>query len=578
MIAMAADLVLTNGKVVTVDERFSIASAVAIKDGRFCAVGSDAEVLGTADSTTRRIDLKGRALLPGFVDGHAHMDMEGLKFIPLSLAGARSIDDVLQIIEAKVKLTAPGEWITTMPIGDPPFYRGAPGNLKENRFPTRWDIDRVSPRNPVYIRPGLAYWRLVLSGALTSIANSEALRLAGITSATRPPWSGIVIDKHAETGEPNGIFHESTLVSVVELTLMSVVPRFSDEDRVWGLKKSMEVYSSFGTTSVFEGHGVASEVIKAYKALDNAGEITVRSHLVVSPSWSELGDRSPAEMLHANYPWCSGRGLGNDLLRIGGVYVRADRSPDNDIRIKAMPYTGWAGWSQDANLPRDRVGAFLRDMARSRVQVATIFTDLLDDMEATNRDTPIRELRWVISHLGAVTPETCQRIKDLGVIVTPKSGRWIGSEGSLHKARLGPARESDIVPLRHLVELGVPFALVSDNIPPSMFHAIWLVVARKDKWTGEVIASDQKLTRDEAVRAATMGGARILFDEQRRGSIEVGKLADCFIASDDPLTVDEDRLPDLHSMMTIVGGRIVHDTSEPRDEMNRARNSLRLPR
>jgi predicted amidohydrolase YtcJ len=561
MNAMAADLILTNGKVATVDDRFSIASAVAIKDGRFCAVGSDAHVLRSAGESTRRIDLQGRTLLPGFVDSHAHMDMEGLKFIPLSLGGARSIDDVLQMIEAKVKLTAPGEWITTMPIGDPPFYRGAPSNLKENRFPTRWELDRVSPKNPVYIRPGLTYWRLTLGGSLTSVANSVALRLAGITAATRAPWDGIVIETDAGTGEPNGIFHEATLVSVVELTLMSVVPRFSYEERIWGLKKSMEVYSSFGTTSVFEGHGVASEVIRTYKALENTGEITVRSHLVVSPSWSDLADRSPADVLHERFPWCSGRGLGNDLLRIGGVYVRADRSPDNDIRIKAMPYTGWAGWSQDANLPREHVAGFLRDMARSKTQVATVFTDLLDEFEAANRDTPIRDLRWVISHLGTVTPDTCKRLRDLGVIVTPKSGRWIGSEGSLHKARLGPARENDIVPLRRLTELGVPFALVSDNIPVSMFHAIWLAVARRDNWTGEVIAADQALTREEALRAATMGGARILFDEQRRGSIEVGKLADCFVANADPLTVEEHRLPDLHSIMTLMGGRIVFERS-----------------
>lgn len=557
MMSMAADLVLTNGKVITVDDRFSIASAVAIKDGRFCAVGTDAQILATTGESTQRIDLGGQTVLPGFIDGHAHMDMEGLKYIPLSLAGARSIDDVLQMIDAKVKVTLPGEWITTMPIGDPPFYRGAPGNLKENRFPTRLDLDRVSPRNPVYIRPGLAYWRLVLGGTLTSIANSEALRLAGITADTRAPWEGIEIEKDGATGEPNGIFHEATLVSVVELTLMSVVPRFSYADRIWGLRKSMEVYSSFGTTSVFEGHGVAAEVVRAYKALENAGEITVRSHLVVSPSWSRLGVRSAAERLHVWYPWCSGRGLGNDLLRIGGVYVRADRSPDNDLRIRAMPYTGWAGWSQDANLPRDKVEEFLREAARSDVQVATIFTDLLDQFEAVDRDTPIRDLRWVVSHLGAVSPDTCRRIRDLGIIVTPKSGRWIGSEGSLHKRRLGPENEGDIVPLRRLSDLGVPFALVSDNIPPSMFHAVWLVVARKDKWTGEVIAADQRLTREEALRAATIGGARLLFDERRRGSIEVGKLADCFVASEDPLMVDEDHLPGLHSMMTLLGGRIV---------------------
>ena len=234
--------------------------------------------------------------------------------------------------------------------------------------------------------------------------------------------------------------------------------------------------------------------------------------------------------------------------------------------IKAMPYTGWAGWSQDANLPRGLVSDFLLDAGRTNIQVTTIFTDLLDIFEAVNRQVPIRDLRWVVSHLGEVSPAVCKCIRDLGVIVTPKSGRWIGSEGSMHKRRLGPSREADIVPLRRLKDLGVPFALVSDNIPPSMFHAIWLVVARKDKWTGEAIGVEQKLSREEAIFAATRGGAMLLFDEQRRGSIQVGKLADCFISSGDPLTVDEDKLPDLASVMTIVGGKIVFEASRPRLE------------
>src|SRR2546428_3178843 len=176
------------GTVITIDPAFRLAEAVAVADDRIVAVGGNAEVRALAHGYTCLIDLGGRAVVPGLVDVHAHMDREGLKTVCPSLAGAASIEDVLQRIEALVRVAAPGEWIVTMPLGDPPYYFDVPQNLKEGRFPTRWELDRVSPRNPVYIRAIWGYWRHTLP--LVSIANSEALRLAGITRETVPPGGG----------------------------------------------------------------------------------------------------------------------------------------------------------------------------------------------------------------------------------------------------------------------------------------------------------------------------------------------------------------------------------------------------
>ena len=174
---MAADLILHGGTVITIDPAFRLAEAVAVADDRIVAVGGNAEVRALAHGYTCLIDLGGRAVVPGLVDAHAHMDREGLKTVCPSLAGAASIEDVLQRIEALVRVAAPGEWIVTMPLGDPPYYFDVPGNLREKRYPTRRDLDRVAPRNPVYIRSIWGYWRHTLP--LVSIANSEALRLAG---------------------------------------------------------------------------------------------------------------------------------------------------------------------------------------------------------------------------------------------------------------------------------------------------------------------------------------------------------------------------------------------------------------
>ena len=173
------DLAVTGGKVATLDAQDRMVSSLAIAGGRIQAVGSDAEIEALCGPTTRRIAAAGRLVVPGLIDGHAHMDREGLKERLPSLSGCRSIDDILQRIEALVRETPPGEWIVTMPIGEPPFYEGVPGLLAEGRVPNRRDLDRVSPDHPVYIRPIWGHWRNSLP--LVSVANSRALALAGIT-------------------------------------------------------------------------------------------------------------------------------------------------------------------------------------------------------------------------------------------------------------------------------------------------------------------------------------------------------------------------------------------------------------
>lgn len=149
--ANPATMILKNGSVLTLDSQDSVAEAVALSGDRILAVGRNAEIDAMSDGA-QTIDLKGRTVIPGLIDGHAHMDREGLKDHLPSLAGARNIDDILQIVEAKVKTAQPGDWIVTMPVGDPPQYWNVPECLAEGRVPNRHDLDRVSPDNPVYIR------------------------------------------------------------------------------------------------------------------------------------------------------------------------------------------------------------------------------------------------------------------------------------------------------------------------------------------------------------------------------------------------------------------------------------------
>ena len=225
-----------------------------------------------------------------------------------------------------------------------------------------------------------------------------------------------------------------------------------------------------------------------------------------------------------------------------------------------MPYTGWAGFSYDAALPREQLRAVLLAAAREDIRILSMGTGLLDLYEDVNRAVPIRDRRWVIEHIGVLTADEIGRIRDLGVVLTTHTNRYLYKEGDAFRVQLGPLAEDTIVPLRRLKEAGVHVALATDNVPPSLFWPVWQAVARAGRATSHVIAPAQRLSRADALRAATIEGAYLTFEEDQKGSIEPGKLADLVVLSDDPMTCAEIRIRDITAEMTIVGGRIVHDS------------------
>ena len=557
---LGPDLIAHNGKAITVDSSFRIADALAVKDGRFIAIGGGPALLSAADSETKIIDLKGRALVPGLIDGHAHLDREGLRDVYPSLAGARSIDDILQRIEQLVRTAAPGAWIVTMPIGDPPSYWDVPGILAEKRWPTRHDLDRVSPNNPVFIRPVWGFWRHDFS-PLVSIANSKALALAGIDRTTVAPSPSIEIQKDS-SGEPTGIFSERTLQPIVELTLMRCIGGFSHADRVSGLRKSMQVYHATGTTSVYEGHGVAPEVLHAYQELHATGDLTMRADLTFSPTWGLVPNTSIPALLKSWAGWIAGRGLGDDMLRMAGLFAEVTaNAEENALRARAHPYTGWAGFHYDQQLPPDKLIEAMVAAARNDIRVVTLTMEMLPHLEAANRIEPIRDKRWVLSHIGIMNDDQISRVRDLGLVTSTNSNRYIYRSGSSFLKQVGEARAQEILPMAKLRDAGIRVSLATDNVPTSLFHPLWQVVARKDRETGTVIAPAQGVSRADALRNATVDGAYLSMSEGDKGSIEIGKLGDFSVLSADPLTCAEDDLKDITADITVVGGRVVYERS-----------------
>lgn len=557
---MIADTILTGGRVITCDARFTIADSVAIRDGRFLAVGDAATVARHQGEGTRVIPLEGRAVVPGLIDGHAHMDREGLKDIFPSLAGARSIPAIQARIRELAAVTPKGQWIVAMPIGEPPFYLNLPESLAEGRWPTREELDEAAPDHPVYIRPIWGYWRH--TPPLVSVANSRALALAGITRDTAAPAEGIEIQRDAR-GEPNGIFVESGFVPLVELTFFRMAPGFTIAQRCAALPRSAAAYHAFGTTSVYEAHGVAAELLAAYKQVHAEGKLSMRSHLAFSPDWRGLDDVPMARVVEGWAHWLAGRGLGDDMLRVCGIITEIGRTPDNALRAEALPYTGWAGFNYDFGLERPRAKELLIACARQGIRVIGIWPNMLDLYAEVAREVPIRDLRWVLGHISVLTREQVSRIRDLGLAVATHTNRYIYKEGHLLQARWKLPDEDAIAPLRWLDEAGVRFSLATDNVPVSMWHPIWQAVTRMSMAERRPIAPAQAISRERALRAATNDGAWLTMDEDRKGSIEAGKLADLAVLTDDPLTCPEPRLREIEAVMTMVGGRVVHPRPAP---------------
>jgi predicted amidohydrolase YtcJ len=553
----AADFVFRNGKIITLDRASTIAESIAIAGDRIVAVGPNAAMAAFTTPATRTIDLRGKAVIPGLIDGHAHMDREGLKNVFPSLGRVRSIRDIQDRIAELARQKAPGEWIVTMPIGDPPFYFDVPDILAEKRWPTRKELDAAAPNNPVFIRSIWGFWRG--TPPLVACANTEALKRAGVTRDTVSPIPELTIEKDAN-GDPTGVFIENGMQPTAELVWFRKPTEFSRADRARGLPIAAKAYHAFGTTSVFEGHGVANEVIRAYKDAYRDGTLTMRAGLVFSPDWKAAGSGPLGPLIESWSGLLGGPASGDDWLKLTGIYFNIGRQPGDDVRASAAPYTGWAGFNYDTGLPRARVKEALLHCARNDIRAILNSNSpgLIDLLEEVDREVPLKGRRWVIVHINILSPRDIERIVRMGLVVTSHTNSNIYKEGHTWQARLPRERQRENTPLKDLINAGVKVALITDNVPISLFWPIWESVARLTRVTNERIAPEQAITRAEALRCATENGAYLTFDEDKKGSLEPGKLADLAVLSADPLTVAEPAIRDITADLTMVGGKIVH--------------------
>jgi predicted amidohydrolase YtcJ len=551
------DLILHGGRVITLDRLSRIAQAVAVRSGAITAVGDDAALLKDVAPATKLIDLGGRSVLPGFFDAHPHADREGLKArggIPI--AGLHSVADIVAVVKRAAESTPVGDWIVLMPMGEPPHeYISRPDQLTDGRFPTRHDLDTVAPDHAVYIRAVWGWWS---RRPFPSVANSLALRRAGVTRDTAAPHN-VEIVKDAR-GEPTGVFLERNFVPVLEYTLFRDLPRFKYADRLESVRLGAQTYVAAGTTSLYEGHGLTPTVIRAYRENAERNALPLRMHAPVSMPSAAFDDKRLVDLFYHYAGPVGGRGRGDDILRVEGINLggHADATVA-EIIAAGYPYDQWAGHFYQAMTPERFVKLGI-EAARLGLRVNCVVSRNLEyalgAYEAIDREVPICDRRWVVIHVNEASDEQIHRMKALGVIATVVPGfLWMAGD-RYGLDRLG----GDAIPIRRMLDGGVPVALSTDGVPYSMLWTAWEAIARWDE-DGQRQLGDSGLTREEALRLAAQSGHRLTWNEDRYGSIEPGKIADMVVLAEDPLTCDLDRLKDIQVERTFVGGREVFGRS-----------------
>jgi hypothetical protein len=515
-----ADLIFLNGNVITVDADNLEAEAVAISGDKILAVGSNEEISVLKVENTQIIDLKGQILLPGFIDCHTHFLQMGISLSYLDLRGTSSIDDVLDRIRERAKETKEGEWIVC--------HRWDESKWKEKRYITRFDIDKITSDNPIMLKR--------MDGHLW-VVNTRGLECAGIS----PDQLGV--EKEPSTGELTGLLRWGAKNAVAKcLTL-------SRDQMTDSLKLAVDEALKHGVTTVHEF--VAD--IPLYQAAASSSHLLVRIYMGVGEDIFSGGEM--LKSLSPDLREIETAEFGSKLLRLGPVKMFADGSIGARTAALFEPYNDDPSTSgQLATTPdnlKERiskthaVGAQLAVHAIGDRGIET----LLNAFEYAMKENPRKNHRHRIEHAEMLNDDLMDRIKELDLVLSVQPnfiGEW-GGPGELYEKRLGD-RYRNLNPFRAILDRDISMAFGSDCMPFSPIYGIWSAVNNP--------VEENRISLNEAIYCYTLGAAYSSFEENLKGSVKTGKLADLVILASNSLT--EDGLNDIKVKMTMVGGKIVY--------------------
>jgi predicted amidohydrolase YtcJ len=519
-----ADLVLTGGKIAIVDDAFTVHDAIAIRDGRVLAVGG-ADVAERYDAD-RTVDLEGRLVVPGFNDTHTHIRGNARRHI--DLAGVESIAEIQGLIRTKIDEMGEGEWITG--------YGWSEDELAEGRRPLRWDLDEAAPRNPVI---------LTRAGGHSAVANSLALGLAGVDPSTPQPEGGVI--EYDASGELNGIIRERQ--GIVGRLVPEATPGELRETLIQMLRRQLQL----GITSLIQA-GETPEGFRRWESIyDELGEELPRA--AVQIRW--VGAQRLREFGRM-------RGDGNDRLRVGAIKVLVDGGFTGPAAFTIEPYRGMGDYRGMLNVPEEELRSLVHEahdlgwqLGFHAIGDAAIELTVDAFVEALERN-PRDDHRHYLNHFTVTPPvRTLELMAEHDIAIAQQPNFTYTLEGR-YAEYLDDDRLAHNNPLKIPMSHGIFMALGSDILPIDPLVGLYAAVTRRGM-SGEVYGPEERLTMGEAIRGYTANGAWLTFEEDTKGTLEPGMLADMVVLSDDLLTIDPERIMDVEVDMTIVGGRVLYE-------------------
>jgi predicted amidohydrolase YtcJ len=547
-----ADLIIHHARAVTVDDKFRIAEAVAVKDGRILAVGKDDEIVKLKGPMTKLIDAETRTVLPGLYDSHVHPTWAATSTIPK----IKSLKEALAYIREQAKTTPEGEWIV--------LWYLFPTRLDEARFPTKAELDEAAPKHPVLFHAGPA-----------GMVNSMALKISGVTKDTPNPGTGIVV-KDAK-GEPTGMLRSAYRV-------LKGVPsendKFSSAEQRAALKNLFRLYNEQGLTSIAD-RNASRGALDQYLDLKKRGELTLRVN--VARSFDPSGNREQVAKRFDDLPGKDGlggpTGVGDDWIRIGPIKLFLDGGMLNGTAYMRQPWPKGDTYQITEDDYRGllfikpaQLEMVCEEGAKRKWQMTAhtagegAMDVLLDAYDVVNRLTPIKDLRFCITHANFPSQRNLERCKALGVCADVQPV-WLYKDGTTLYRVLGDKRVRWFQPYKSWLEYttiggGSDHMLGQDSFDSINAWNPWLgievAITRKTE-RGDVLFKEEALTREQALRLYTINNAYLHHEEKMKGSLEPGKFADLILIDRDVLNCPAETIHDTKVLLTIVDGKVVYE-------------------
>ncbi|MBI5118108.1 amidohydrolase [Candidatus Poribacteria bacterium] len=531
------DMILVNANVITMDPAARRESALAVKWDRIFKVGADHEIRGLAGAGTRIIDLRGKTILPGFIDTHNHLSFYGYLVSSVDCrqaSGVSCIADIIDRLRSEADRTPAGQWVKGW--GYAHYY------LKENRPLTRTDLDEVSDKHPILL--------IQVSGH-AGVANTPALDLFGYTKDTPDPPGG-AIRHDPRTGEPNGILEESALMNQVNGLFLRDFLTWSLEQRVGIIETAVNHYNQAGITALHEAY-VIPQSLQLYQEMERLGRLNLRIYTMNI-------DFAAQTLLDAGIA-C---GYGTPMVKVGPIKMFMDGGMSNRTAAVSQPYENSAETGIYLSAREDMFSK-VEKFHNAGYQIAVhaqgdaaigILLDAFENVLGRRSPNPLRHR---IEHCGNITEEQIRRAAEMNILVSSQP-MFLSHLGDGFLEAFGPERGHRLYPYRSLINHGIRLAGASDSpvAPASPLTGIRDAILRLTG-SGKEIGPEERLSATEAVGLYTSEAAHFSFDENNVGTIEPGKYADLVVLDHDITGIPPEQITEAKIEMTIVGGKVVYE-------------------